>query len=350
MKQPESEPPRTVLIGNFLSRHLSTRTVGEDLKDHLEAAGWPVAATSHRLPRLARLWGMQHTIWTQGPFAVAQVDVYSGAAFLWAEAASHSLRLRQTPTVLTLHGGRLPEFARRWPRRVRRLLTKAAAVTTPSRYLLREMAPYRSDLRLLPNPLDLAAYSFTCRRHPSANMVWLRAFHRIYNPRMAPHVLAELASSHPEARLTMVGPDKGDGTLEQTRREAEALGVADRLVIRGPIPKNQVPELLASADIFLNTTDVDNAPVSVMEAMACGLCVVSTDAGGLPDLLDNGRDALLVKRDDAPAMASAIAKILEDSALAARLSDNARRKAETSDGSRVFPQWEALLEETSREL
>jgi len=67
VKQPDSEPPRTLLVGNFLSRHLATRTVGEDLKDHLEAAGWPVAATSHRLPRLARLWGMQRTIWTQGP-------------------------------------------------------------------------------------------------------------------------------------------------------------------------------------------------------------------------------------------------------------------------------------------
>jgi len=230
------------------------------------------------------------------------------------------------------------------------LLTGAAVVTTPSRYLLREMAPYRSDLRLLPNPLDLSAYPFTCRRHPDAELVWLRAFHRIYNPLMAPRVLAELASSYPNARLTMVGPDKGDGTLDQTRQEAEALGVADRLVIRGPIPKSQVPELLASADIFLNTTDVDNAPVSVMEAMACGLCVVSTDAGGLPDLLDDGRDALLVKRDDAPAMAAAVAKILEDTALAARLSENAHLKAETSDGSRVFPQWEALLEETSRGL
>ncbi len=184
------EAPRTLWVGNFLSRHLATPTVGEELSARLAAAGWPVVWTSDKRPRLARLLDMQRTIWTRGPFAVAQIDVYSGAAFLWAELAAWSLRRRRTPYLLTLHGGRLPAFARRWPRRVRRLLSRARMVTTPSAYLARAMAPYRADIEVVPNPLDLSAYRFARRDQPRPNLVWLRAFHRVYNPQLAPRVLA----------------------------------------------------------------------------------------------------------------------------------------------------------------
>ena len=345
----EMSRPKVLLVGNFLSRHLTTRTVGEELADRLEASGWPVAATSQKLPRLSRLFDMLRTIWMRGPFAVAQVDVYSGSAFLWAEAACRSLRWRQTPYVLTLHGGRLPELAQRWPRRVRWLLGGASTVTTPSRYLLRAMAPYRESLTLVPNPLDLGAYPFAARRRLRPCLVWLRAFHSIYNPELAVRVLARIAGDHPEASLTMIGPDKGDGSLDRTRRRAAALGVAERVTFTGAVPKSEVPGLLARADIFLNTTNVDNAPVSVTEAMACGLCVVSTDAGGLRDLLTDGEDALLVGRDDPAAMAAAVHRVLMAPDLAARLSRNARREAETRDWSKILPQWQKILLENARQ-
>ncbi len=341
-------PPRVLLVGNFLSRHVSTRTVGEELADRLTAAGWSVAATSGMLPRLARLFDMQRTIWGRGPFAVAQVDVYSGAAFLWAEAACQSLRWRRTPYILTLHGGKLPEFAARWPRRVRWLLRGARVVTTPSPYLLEQMAAYRQDLRMLPNPLDLKAYSFTPRHQLKPRLIWLRAFHRIYNPELAPRVLARLIAAYPEATLTMIGPDKGDSSLESTRDLVRELGLADRVTFTGGIAKSRVPTYLADADIFLNTADADNAPVSVTEAMACGLCVVSTDVGGLRDLLTDGEDALLVGRDDPAAMASAVERLLNDPELARQLSSRGRQHTETRDWSRVLPRWQQLLRQSAR--
>ncbi len=340
--------PGILLVGNFLSRHLPIRTVSEELADRLAAADWPVTRTSDKRSRAARLLDMQRTIWTRGPFAVAQVDVYSGPAFLWAEAACWSLRWRRTPFILTLHGGRLPEFARRRPRRVRRLLSRARVVTTPSSYLARAMATYREDLVVLPNPLDLGRYPFTPRQRPRPRLIWLRSFNRIYNPRLAPRVLARLARRHPEASLVMVGHDRGDGSLERTRREVAALGVADRVTFAGGVPKSAVPDALARGDVFLNTADVDNAPVSVIEAMACGLCVVSTDAGGLRDLVTDGEDALLVARGDEAAMAAAVERVLGDPELAARLSEGGRRRAEIHDWSRVLPRWERLLLENAR--
>ena len=104
-----------------------------------------------------------------------------------------------------------------------------------------------------------------------------------------------------------------------------------------------MPEWLNKADIFLNTTNVDNTPVSVIEAMACGLCIVSTNVGGIPYLLEDGVDALLVPPEDTQAMANAVKRILSDRQLAAALSANARKKAGAFSWEKVLPMWEALF-------
>ena len=141
----------------------------------------------------------------------------------------------------------------------------------------------------------------------------------------------------------MIGPDKGDGSLARTRAEAHRLGVSSRIEFPGAVGKARVPAALAEADIFLNTTNVDNAPVSVMEAMACGLCVVSTRVGGVPYLVEDGRNGLLVPPGDAEAMAAAVRRVLLEPGLAARVSENGRSDAQGSDWSVVLPVWEAIL-------
>ena len=332
------------MIGNFLSSSLGTRGVIEDLALRLSGAGWQVLTASDKLGRVSRLQDMITTVWRRRhEYAVAQVDVYSGPAFLWAEAACFTLKLAGKPIVLTLHGGGLPEYARHHPQRVRRLLHWAVGVTTPSRFLLEEMKIYREGLQLVPNPLDLGAYHFKLRTRPQPRLVWLRAFHAIYNPSLAPKAMALLAHDFPEIQLVMLGPDKGDGSLGETKTAAAAAGVSHLIKFPGAVPKKEVPVWLKEADIFLNTTDVDNTPVSVMEAMATGLCIVSTNVGGLSYLLEHEQDALLVPPGDPQAMARAVRRLLTEPGLGEHLSRQARRKAEQFDWSFVLPRWEALL-------
>lgn len=333
-----------LLVGSFLSATHGNHNVCEDLAARLTPLGWPVLTTSHKPGRLARLLDMVSTAWLKRhDYAVAQVDVFSGLGFVWAEAVCAMLRLVGKPFVLTLRGGNLPAFARRWPRRVRRLFASASAITTPSRYLLEEMAPYHSHLRLQPNPLDLKFYQYRMRERPQPRMVWLRAFHSVYNPSLAARALALLTEEFPDACLFMVGHDKGDGSLQTMRRIAAELGVSERITTPGGVPKSEVSGWLQKGDIFINTTNVDNTPVSVLEAMACGLCVVSTNVGGLPYLLEHEHDSLLVPPDNPEALAAAVRRVLTEPGLAARLSNNARRKTEMFDWSVVLPQWEQLL-------
>jgi glycosyltransferase involved in cell wall biosynthesis len=333
-----------LLIGNFLSGANGSRGVCEELATRLSAHGWAVLTASAKAARIPRLWDMLHTIlkWRRS-YAVAQVDVFSGLAFCWSEAACAALSWCKKPYVLTLHGGNLPDFARRHPQRVRRLLQSARAVTAPSRYLSEQMAPYREGLRLLPNALVLDDYQFRLRQQIQPSLVWLRAFHEIYNPLLAVKVAQLLAADVPEFRLVMIGPDKGDGTLQRVQSAIAKAGLNERVLCVGQVPKFEVPRWLNESDIFLNTTSVDNAPVSVIEAMACGLCVVSTNVGGLPYLLAHEQDALLVRPNNPPAMAAAVRRLLTEPALAGRLSRHARQTAELHDWNTVLPQWEALL-------
>jgi glycosyltransferase involved in cell wall biosynthesis len=287
---------------------------------------------------------MLFTVWRDRQrYQVAAIDVYSGNAFAWAEAACSMLRKVHKPYVLMLHGGNLPKFAASRAARVKKLLSSACAVTTPSRYLIETMKPYGRNILLIPNAIEVGNYPFKLRNPAAPRLVWLRAFHATYQPELAVQTLAMLLNDFPNLRLTMIGPDKGDGSLDRARREAEKLQVGDRLVIAGGVSKNQVSEKLAASDIFLNTSRADNTPVSVIEAMACGLSIVSTNVGGIPFLLQHERNALLVGENDPPAMAAAVRRILTDRDLSARLSGNARHDAEHFDWSAIVPQWNILL-------
>ena len=332
-----------LVVGNFLS-NFGNSHLCEELAARLAASEWPIVTTSQKPGRLNRLLDMITTTWhRRNDYFVAHVDVFSGGAFIWAEAVCQTLRLARRPYVLTLRGGNLPDFARCWPRRVRHLLHSAAAVTAPSRYLVQNMHDYCSEIRLLPNPLDVTRYSFRVRKRLQPRLIWLRAFHHTYNPELAPRVLAGLTPDFPDIALTMIGPDKGDGSLQRMQQLSRDLGVADRIELPGRIPKAEVSGWMSRADIFLNTTKVDNTPITVLEAMASGLCVVSTNVGGIPYLLENEHDALLVSSDDASAMAKAVRRLFTEPELAERLSSNARLKAEGFDWSVLFPEWEELL-------
>lgn len=334
-----------LLVSNFLSASGGSRGVCEELAIRLKASGASVITTSAKQARIPRLFDMLRTIISQRRnYAMAHVDVYSGPAFVWAEATCAMLRRLKKPFLLTLHGGNLPQFAQRFPGRVQRLLPSANVVTAPSEYLREKMLPYCDGIRLLVNSLDTAVYPFRLRKPARPSLIWLRSFHDIYNPLLAPKVVAQLAHKFPDVHLTMVGPDKKDGSLQRTLQSAVALGVMDRICLAGGVAKSEVPMWMNRGDVFLNTTNVDNTPVSVLEAMACGLCVVSTNVGGLPYLLNNGHDAILVPPDNAERMAEAIERILTNPTLAERLSQNARVKAEEHDWSVVLPQWKSLYE------
>lgn len=329
-------------IGNFLSKQ-GNPGYCEELSAKLASDGFSMITASERPSRASRFVDMVRTTWERRrDYDVAIIDVFSGAAFLWAEAVAQILRRLRKPFVLTLHGGRLPRFGERWPRRVRHLLEAATQVTAPSRYMQEQMATYRREIAVVPNAVDLRAFSFR-RRRPGQRLVWVRALHATYNPVLAVEVVARLVPRFSQLSLHMLGPDKGDGSRQAVERRARDLGVSDRVHLVGRVAHVEVPRWLDENDILINTTDVDNTPVSLLEAMAVGLPIVSTSVGGIPYLMRDCHDGLLVPPRDPAAMATAVEHLLVSPETAERLVTNAHETVQRHAWTTVLSQWRDTL-------
>ena len=123
------------------------------------------------------------------------------------------------------------------------------------------------------------------------------------------------------------------------RELAHSLGLAEAVHFPGRVDNADMPALYATADLVLNTSTVDNMPISLLEAFASGVPVVSTDAGGIPDMVDDGITGLLVPVGDVQAMAAAAMRLLQDRALAARLTQAALSRVLAYQWTQVRERW-----------
>jgi glycosyltransferase involved in cell wall biosynthesis len=316
------------------------------LAERFRRDGHEALLTSRRKRRVPKLLDMLHTLWARRDrYDVVIVDAFSTSALWYARITTRLARALGKRSVVVLRGGRLGELADESPDMLRGLLRRASRVVAPSPFLAREVAA-RMDVpvEVVPNAVDLGLYPGRVRTRAEPRLFWLRTFRSLYLPEVAIEVVALLKDAHPGVELVMAGPE-ADDSLRRCRSLARELGVADRVRFPGLVSKPELRSLGDASDVFLNTTSIDNTPVSVIEAMAMGLCVVSTDVGGIPDLLQDGETALLVPPRDAGAMARAVASILERPELAGRLSRNAIAHARQFDLPRVAERWYDLVGE-----
>lgn len=272
------------------------------------------------------------------------IDVYSTLNFYYAFAVGILCRLLNIKYCCVLHGGRLPLRLKNNPTLCKELFGHSWQNIAPSGYLKAAFEAAGYSTKLIPNFIPINNYPYKERKEISPRLLWVRAFEETYNPQLALFVLAAVRKLYPEAQLCMVGPDK-DGSMEICRALAAELGLTDQLKFTGRLSKADWILLSADYDIFLNTTNVDNTPISVIEAMALGLPIVSTNVGGLPYLIDDGQNGILVPPAQVEAMTTAVLKILSEPNLAVSLSKNAQIKAAGFDWECVKALWLKILQE-----
>lgn len=269
------------------------------------------------------------------------IDTYSTLSFWYAYFGSKLCQIFKIKFIPILHGGQLEKRLKKNPRAVKSIFDKAYVNIAPSKFMYSRFKHYGfENIIVIPNSFELSIYPFENRKIVRPKLLWVRSLAQIYNPKMALEVLKIIKNVYPEACLTMVGPEK-DITSEQILQWAKELGV--EVTLTGQLSKSQWIQLSENFDIFINTTNIDNTPVSVMEAMALGLPVVSTNVGGVPFLIEHKKEGLLVPPNDPKFMASTIFELLEKPDLVENLTINARSKVETFDWKIVKNQWVELL-------
>jgi glycosyltransferase involved in cell wall biosynthesis len=345
---PLSAVPRLLIVGALGAGEKMTPAHALTLARLFREHGYRVATASEQPRPLMRLLDtVARVIWHGGRVDVALIDVYGGRSFVIEDIASLILRVYGTPTIMTLHGGAMPEFTRAHLRWVRRVLGRAAFITAPSSFLPAALAPFGlPPVHVVANTIDIAGYPFRHREQAAPRLVWMRSFHPVYNPLMAVRVLARVRAAWPDAVLVMAGHDKG--LRAETEALAAALGVRDAVRFTGYIDMAGKVREFSAADIYLNTNTIDNMPVSVVEAGAFGLPIVATNVGGIPHLLQHEQTGLLVPDDDDAAMAEAVLRILRDPALCARLSRSGRVLAESFGWDAVRTRWEGVFADVLR--
>lgn len=338
---------RLAFIGPMVgSREVTLSTQGDIVAKLFTKEGYRVVAVSAMHNRYFRALDIMSTILRLGRNIDLQcVQVYSGPSFMLVDLATWLGGLFNHRLILFLHGGSLPEFILRYPNWTRRVFKRADRLVAPSNFLAKAFRPHGYSVEVIPNVIDLGSYAFRHRVHLRPHLLWMRTFHEIYNPLMAIHVLKRVRAAIPSATLVMAGLDKG--MQEEVRSLASNEGLADSVLFPGFLDAESKSRVGNEADIFLNTSHVDNMPVSVLEACALGLPVVSTAVGGVPALLQDGETGLLVPDDDPQAMAEAVLRLCSDSDLAGKLSANGRMLAESSAWTAVRAKWEQMFSQIS---
>lgn len=256
--------------------------------------------------------------------AAARADVmhvFANSGWAWhlfAAPAIFAARLRGVAIIVNYRGGFAEEFFARAPRWVHAALRSATLRVTPSAFLRRVFARFGLDAEVVPNIVDLSRFTPVPRRAAgdAPRLLVARNLEPIYDIASAVRALAALRSRFPGATLVVAGTGP---ELQALQSLAAELGVAQAVRFVGRIDNERMPQLYADADVALNPSTVDNMPISVLEAFASAVPVISTDAGGVPDMLAHERSGLLVPVGDAGAMAAAVARVLDDAALAERL-------------------------------
>jgi glycosyltransferase involved in cell wall biosynthesis len=191
-------------------------------------------------------------------------------------------------------------------------------------------------LRIVPNAPELAPSATRGEPTSPPTIVYLGHLYRAKGLFELIDAFAELRSAHPDLRLVLAGDGSETERLEAHAR-ARGLG-ADAIELPGWVGPETKMQLLSTASCFVLPSYHEGLPLAMLEAMTCGVPVVATAVGGIPEVVTDEVSALLVPPRDSHALARALARVLTDPDLAARLSDGGRRRALESYSAAVIAQ------------
>lgn len=331
---------KALFIGSFLSRHRGSKSIAETLSENLLQEGIDIKLTSQFENKFLRLADI---VWTVFRFSGKRIniDVYSNQAFIIAMVASGVAQWKKKEIMLTLHGGKLQEFAQSNAKRIDKLFKRAAYIQTPSLFLKAYFIQKGYAINYLPNFLDLSKFPYKREVKNPYSLLWVRSFISIYNPELPIKILAEVRKKYPQCTLTMVGPD--NGLLSDTVKLVKELDIEAFVTFTGPVPNEELFRYYQSHRVYLNTTSYESFGVAVVEAASCGIPIISTNVGEIPYLWEHNENIILTKGLGVDDFVEGVLRIFEEEGLEQKLSEAARKKAESFSWEEIKHQWIKLL-------
>ena len=330
---PEARPIRVCLVAPSLSILGGQAVAAQRLLTRLRAVpGLEVDFLPHdprtsRLLRLMQRVKYVRTIATSFAYVSSLLRRLPNYDVVHVFSASYwSFLLAPTPAILigkwlgkrvvvNYRSGEAEDHLRTWPRTSVPTLLRADAVVTPSGYLVDVFAKFGVRAESIANFVDPA--SVRHRRRETLRPVFLsnRNFQALYNVPCLLRAFAIIQRRIPDARLIVIGDGPERERVHGVAKELELKHVE----FLGAVPPTEMGRWYDEADVYLNASDIDNMPNSIIESFACGLPVVTTNAGGIPYVVEQERNGLMVECGDHEALAAAALRLLDEPELAQRL-------------------------------
>lgn len=289
-----------------------------------------IRALFRLIPYLFALWQKA------GQCHVMHVMANSGWSWhLFAVPAIWIAKLRNTPVIVNYRGGEAETFLAKSGQLVGMTMRQASTLIVPSGFLKAVFARFGMPATIVPNIVDINRFSSpapyrTVRRH----LLVARNLEPIYDNETAIRAFLAVHRRNPDTTLTIAG----SGPLaESLQALAGNLGLAGAVVFSGRLDRDAMAQAYRAADIAINPSLVDNMPNSVLEALASGIPVISTNVGGVPYIVKNEETALLVPPQSPDAMAEAVFRVMDDSDLSEKLVTNGLTEVQKYTWQQVWP-------------
>jgi glycosyltransferase involved in cell wall biosynthesis len=245
-------------------------------------------------------------------------------------------RVLRKRVVLHYHSGEAGDHLAHWGLLVHPWVRLAHMLVVPSEYLADVFAGHGYQTRVIRNVVDLSRFEYRDRRPLRPRLISTRNLEPYYRVDVVLDAFALVKAQRPDATLIVAGY----GSEESRLRGLAVAGV--RFV--GRVDPQSMPQLCEEADIFLNASVVDNQPVSILEAFASGLPVVSTPTGDIRAMVRHAHTGLIVPPGDAESMAAAVLHLLTHPGEASVMAQQARQDVTRYTWLSVRDEWAAVYD------
>lgn len=266
------------------------------------------------------------------------IHIFSASYFSFVLAPTPALlisKLYGKKVLLNYHSGEAGDHLRRWHRTAIPTIKLADCVVVPSEYLQNVFHEFGLPATPIYNLIETDVFRFRKREPLRPLFLSNRNFEAHYGVDDVLRAFELIQRRLPEASLIVAGNGPERVKLEQLARDLKL----ENTKFVGRVAHDRIVDLYDSCDVFLNASLIDNQPLSILEAFACGLPIVTTDAGGIPYMVEHERTALIVQRRNHQALAEAALKLLFDPELSQRLISEGKRECERYSWTAVKKQW-----------
>ncbi len=271
------------------------------------------------------------------------IHIFSASYFSFILAPAPAIliaKLFRKRTILNYRSGEAENHLKNWPKTAIPIIKKVDKIIVPSAYLVDVFGKFGFEAESIFNSVDREQFVFRKREKLRPMFLSNRNFEELYNVSCTLRAFQIVQSRFPEAKILIVGDGSESDKLHALAKD---LNLANYEFL-GRVSQEEMIQLYDQCDVYLNSPRIDNMPNSIIEAFASGIPVVSTNAGGIPFIVEDGKTGILVGIDDHKALAAGAISLIDDPQLAQQIVENANLECEKYSWAAVKNDWKGVYQ------